>query len=122
MQGINAMRYRGTVSSKEDLPTAGVRIGDTYKISASGSFDVYFGGKQHANYLCETGDLLIAMGNELSPDFGEGNDGFLSDVQWSYVPSGDDTDTKYTYVASRVEEDKKIFMDTSITDSVKGDA
>lgn len=84
INGINAMVYRGTVggenSTVENLPTSGVAIGDTYMAAAVGTF----GG-----HSCKSGDLLIATGTE--------TDGVItSGLTWTYVPSGDDTDTHYT--------------------------
>lgn len=82
INGIDAMVYRGTVgdTSRPSLPTDNVRNGDTYKTAAAGTF----GGHD-----CEIGDLLIATGTE-------GNQGtIIGDVVWTYVPSGDDTDTTY---------------------------
>lgn len=84
INGINAMVYRGTVgdenSTVESLPTSGVAIGDTYMAAVVGTF----GG-----HSCKSGDLLIATGTE--------TDGVItSGLTWTYVPSGDDTDTHYT--------------------------
>lgn len=84
INGINAMVYRGTVggenSTVENLPTSGVAIGDTYMAAAVGTF----GG-----HSCKSGDLLIATGKET-------NGVITSGLTWTYVPSGDDTDTHYT--------------------------
>lgn len=84
INGINAMVYRGTVgdenSTVESLPTSGVAIGDTYMAAVVGTF----GG-----HSCKSGDLLIATGTET-------NGVITSGLTWTYVPSGDDTDTHYT--------------------------
>lgn len=86
INGINAMVYRGTVGDKDSgekvkqLPTSGVAIGDTYMAAAVGTF---------GTHNCKIGDLLIATGTE--------TDGVItSNLAWTYVPSGDDTDTHYT--------------------------
>lgn len=86
INGINAMVYRGTVGDKDstgatkNLPTSGVAIGDTYMAAAVGTF---------GTHSCKIGDLLIATGKE--------TDGIItSGLTWTYVPSGDDTDTHYT--------------------------
>lgn len=82
---VNAMTYKGTVGSVEDsatvnqLPTAGVKVGDTYKVATAGNYGIH---------SCDIGDLLIATGTETN--------GIISDnLTWTYVPSGDDVDTKY---------------------------
>lgn len=86
INGINAMVYRGTVGDKDSeeevkqLPTSGVAIGDTYMAAAVGTF---------GTHNCKIGDLLIATGTET-------NGIITSGLAWTYVPSGDDTDTHYT--------------------------
>lgn len=81
--GINAMTYKGTVGTGgtvTSLPTAGVKIGDTYMVSVAGTY---------ATIACKVGDLLIATGTETGGVIADGK------VTWTYVPSGDDTDTHY---------------------------
>lgn len=81
------MSYKGTVggtgATVTALPTTGVKAGDTYKVAALGNY----GG-----HACDIGDLLIATGTETN--------GVLSTVVWTYVPSGDDTDTHYNLSAA----------------------
>jgi hypothetical protein len=78
VKDINAMVYKGTVDEAADLPSSGVKIGDTYLVSAD------FG-----NY--KKGDLLIANGTE-------GNDGLISgEVSWDKISIDTDTDTKYSF-------------------------
>lgn len=64
------MTFKGTIGTSgtagTTLPTANVKVGDTYRISSKGSF-----GGQNA----QIGDLFIAMST--TPD-------------WAYVPSGND--------------------------------
>lgn len=93
MQGINALTYKGTVASnvttetdtaKKALPTTGVAIGDTWKVAYEGTY----GGQ-----YCEVGDLLIATGTET-------NGVITSGLTWTYVPSGDDTDSQYKLVVA----------------------
>lgn len=81
INGIDAMVYRGTVgdSSLPSLPTDDVHTGDTYKVAAKGTY----GG-----HSCDIGDLLIATGTEIGGII-------VGDITWTYVPSGDDTDTTY---------------------------
>ena len=85
---IDALTYKGTIGSAgatvSSLPTTGVKIGDTYKVAASGNY----GG-----HVCDIGDLLIATGTE--------NNGVISSgLTWTYIPSGDDTDTQYALSAA----------------------
>ena len=82
MQGLNALVYKGTVSLESNLPTSDVEAGYTYMADAS--FDMTIGDK---TVNVKSGDLLIATGEETN--------GVLSNITWTYVPSGDDTDTQY---------------------------
>lgn len=86
--GINAMTYKGTVGTGgtvATLPTSGVKIGDTYMVSVAGTY---------ATIACKVGDLLIATGTETNGVIADGK------AAWTYVPSGDDTDTQYTLKVS----------------------
>lgn len=52
--GISAMRFKGTVGTGgtvTNLPTTGVKIGDTYMVNSAGTY---------AGQVCEVGDLIIA--------------------------------------------------------------
>lgn len=80
---VDAMTYRGTVggtaATVASLPASGVKVGDTYKVAAAGTY---------GTHSCDVGDILIATGTE--------TDGVItSGLTWTYVPSGDDTDTQY---------------------------
>ena len=64
-----AMTYKGTVGTGgtvDTLPTSGVKVGDTYKVSVAGTY---------ASQSAKVGDLFIAT---------------ATTPTWSYVPSGDD--------------------------------
>jgi hypothetical protein len=61
------------------LPSTGVKVGDTYKVVTKGTY---------GTHSCDIGDLLIATGTET-------NGVISSNLIWTYVPSGDDVDTKY---------------------------
>lgn len=90
INGIDAMRYKGTVggdgAAVSALPGVGnVSVGDTYMVAAGGDYGGYAG--------CDIGDLLIATGVE--------TDGVItSGLAWTYVPAGDDTDTQFALQAS----------------------
>ena len=80
---VNAMTYKGTVGTGDgnvQLPTSGVKVGDTYMVATAGTY---------GTYACGVGDLLIATGTEE-------NGVITSGLKWTYVPSANDTDTKYT--------------------------
>lgn len=65
-----AMIFKGTIgtggTAGSSLPTSGVKIGDTYKISSDGTY---------AGQSAKVGDLFIAT---------------ATTPTWAYVPSGDD--------------------------------
>lgn len=97
MQGINAMTYKGTVNKANGLPSTNVKIGDTYKVAEAGTYS----GQE-----CEIGDLLIATGEE--------EDGVISGtITWTYVPSGDDTDTQYSISVGGVEDAATVILHPS---------
>ena len=107
INGIDAMRYKGTVggdgATVSNLPAVGnVAIGDTYMVAVAGDY----GG--HAG--CDVGDLLIATGVE--------EDGVItSGLAWTYVPAGDDTDTQFALqVANNVITLKNTTLDDSAGD------
>lgn len=85
---VDAMTYKGTVggtgATVSTLPSADVKVGDTYKVSEAGTY----GG-----HSCDVGDLLIATGTET-------NGIITTGLTWTYVPSGDDTDTQYNLVVN----------------------
>lgn len=100
---LDSMTYKGTVggtgSTVAALPTSKVKIGDTYKVAANGSY---------AGTSASIGDLFIAVGKDGAK---EGLDGYLTaaDVAWTYINSGLDTDTRYTFDAT---DNKITIIDT----------
>ena len=97
MQGVNAMTYKGTVDKENGLPSTNVKIGDTYKVAEAGTYN----GQE-----CEIGDLLIATGAEVN--------GVISGtITWTYVPSGDDTDTQYSISVGGVEDAATVILHPS---------
>lgn len=93
---LNGMTYRGAVPSDTVpiLPSIGVQRGDTYKIATAG---------EYGGHGCKVGDLLIATGTE-------DEDGIIASdaIEWTYIPSGDDTDSQFGLLADVAN--KKIFM------------
>ena len=103
LKAVDAMVYKGTVATFEDLPTienSDVAVGWTYK--ASQAFEL--NGK-----TVNIGDILIANGTEST-------DGTItSNLSWDIIESGADTDTTYTLTASG---DKITLDGTTGADSV----
>lgn len=91
---LDSMTYKGTVgtgnSTVSALPTTKVKIGDTYKVATEGTY---------AGTSASVGDLFIAIGKDGAK---EGLDGYLAttDVAWTYINSGLDTDTQYKFDAT----------------------
>lgn len=88
IEAVNAMTYKGTVGANGTvtaLPTSDVKIGDTYKVASAGTY---------GDHQCDVGDLLIAIGTE--------EDGVITSttLEWTYIPSGDDTDSQYSLSAA----------------------
>lgn len=81
LASIDALRYRGPVNKAEDLPSANVQIGDTYKVATAGIY---------GSLTCGLGDLLIATGTE-------DDNGYITaaTLEWTLVASGAETDTTY---------------------------
>ena len=54
LEGVaaDALVFKGVVNSAADLPTAGYKVGDTYKINTAGTYK---------GIVCEPGDALIAV-------------------------------------------------------------
>jgi len=81
---FDAMEYQGVVNS---IPTGSIKKGYTYKVGQA--FDVTVKTDTGTEEITvQPGDLLIAEGTE-------GTNGFLTTVQWGYVPSGNE-DTTYS--------------------------
>lgn len=104
---VNAMVFKGTLGDTTkgadiaSLPTSNVQRGWTYKVHTAGSY----GG-----HSCDVGDLLIAGGTET-------NGVITSGLVWSYVPSGDDTDSKFQMSVAN----NKISLTNSTLNTAAGD-
>ena len=102
MSALNPMSYKGVVGSEEQIEQlTGVCNGDTYMVSASITLSTL--QIQGASAL-KLGDLLIATGEEDA-------DGFLTTIEWTYVPSGDDAQKDTTYVAYVDEVNKMLIIE-----------
>lgn len=110
--GLNAMTYVGPVPTG-GLPTSGVSIGDTYM--ATSALDFYLGTGNVVSFTEQTGyiehtakigDLFIAT----SSDKKENASGEIDAAKlvWTYIPSGDDSQTDTTYHCT-INESTKTF-------------
>ena len=105
---LNPMKYLGTVETIGDLTgKTGVKIGDTYMASQGFDIKTITGNKE--TQMCKVGDLFIATGTENAS-------GTLDSVTWTYVPSGDDSQTDTQYVAT-VNDTSNTVTIRSILDS-----
>lgn len=100
---LNGLTYQGTIASEDILlGKTSVKIGDMWMASDDGTIKEANRGKFRdfpANVTAfEKGDLFIAVGEEDA-------NGVIkaSTLQWTYVPSGDDTVTD-TYYLSEISE------------------
>ena len=85
IQTADALVYAGTISVASDLPTEGVKVGHTYKVTTdllkSGFTNVNFDASTDEDAMIHTGDLLIATGTET-------NGIITADLAWDHIPSG----------------------------------
>lgn len=102
LRAIDAMVYKGTVSSDDDLPISNVSIGDTYKVAVEGTY---------AGNLRKVGDILIAKAADGSQEDSDGH--IPSDkIAWDYIESGNE-DTTYTITAATVDSNPTISLASS---------
>ena len=101
---LNAMTYVGPLPTG-GLPTSGVSIGDTYMSDRAYSFYLGTGNLVSATaktgyeeFTAKVGDLFIATRKSNA----ENADGVIDAVnlQWTYIPSGDDSQADTTYYCS----------------------
>ena len=89
------MKYMGTVASDDDLiaKEAKAERGHTYMVAQAGTYQ---------GRVAKIGDLFIATAGGSSTDENPSEDanGILTDVVWTYVPSGDDSQTDTQYIAT----------------------
>lgn len=88
MKGLNPMKYKGSVADASDLTgkESTAELGDTYMASAPFSLQTITGETKN----CKIGDLFIATGTENA-------NGVITDVTWTYIPAGDDSQTDTVY-------------------------
>ena len=93
VKDLNAMVYMGPVDADPvgTLKTsATIRRGDTYMASGAITLSELGITTNNGVTTSKIGDLFIATGTE-------GDDGYLDTVIWTYIPSGDDSQTDTTY-------------------------
>lgn len=92
LRGLDAMTYRGTVGTTgkfTSLPTAEVKVGDTFKFVSAD----YVNGTS-----VKIGDIVIANGAE------DSSTGYITGtIQWDIIPSGDDSQKDTTYWTQSIE-------------------
>ena len=117
---LDGMTYRGTISTSSGTTftmdssfnvlqggtPAKIHIGDMFLVQ--GGKLTYTTGKQ-----AETGDMLIATAKDKKSETKGVLD--IRDVEWTYIPSGDDSkiDTTYTFNASGANNSMTITSSTS---------
>lgn len=115
--GLNALTYKGPVNSSTELPTTGVKIGDTYKVNKAGDYTLNTNIEPSTVASCEIGYLLIANGTE-------DTNGVITEgtLYWDLIESGESSDTTYTMYGSndhlylRESTDGNAVGDITITD------
>ena len=117
---LDGMTYRGTIGTSSGTTftmdssfnvlqggtAAKIHIGDMFLVQ--GGKLTYATGKQ-----AETGDMLIATAKDKKSETNGVLD--IRDVEWTFIPSGDDskTDTTYTFEASGANNSMTITSSTS---------
>ena len=106
LKDLNGLTYKGTVGTAA-LPTSKVEAGWMYLVDSL----IEIGEDKSATgktIYATAGDLLIASGDE------EDNEGYLTKIEWTYVPSGDDAevDTQYTWI-SEITSNKKTLKEAN---------
>jgi hypothetical protein len=89
---FNSMTYRGTISNKGEIPTANIRVGDTYLLANDNVVDNY-----------PSGTLMIAR-STYDQNNGENEDGYIpiqpdNHLVWDYV-TGSQVDTRYSFAVT----------------------
>lgn len=122
-KSLSGVTYIDTIQGGADtenattLPTTPA-AGDMYKVSAAGYFKTESNKIEDASGVevtvinAEVGDVFIATGEETDGTIP------LGSVVWTYIPSGDDTDSQYSLVAS--PDADQVFLRNTTTGSDVG--
>lgn len=106
LQGLNAMRYRGTVGTNGTAgPTVAalqnVKLGDTYKVIEDGLVLPQANSASGTAEILHLGDIVIASGGTESSQTDLDNGGILNGtIIYTVIPSGDETDTTYKFTSA----------------------
>lgn len=91
LRAVNALVLKGELKDGQDVPQASelvpVHAGDTYIVTAAHTVN---------SLSAKVGDLFIATGEE-------NNEGYLENITWIYVPSGDETVYTYTLTSNSTD-------------------
>lgn len=98
LAGLDGMTYKGVINESTSLPTTQVKNGDVYIVSESGTLSwlntsnyTIMHGQIPADGV-RVGDMFIAVGTEQ-------NGVITGNVQWTYVPSGNEEFGQFIYSA-----------------------
>ena len=94
---FDSMIYRGTVGigcTVETLPTENVKNGDTYKVAVAGTYN---------NIEAKEGDMFIAIVSESN-----------NNIEWTYIPSGDDGSVYITSNSEMLEIERSILENNDV--------
>lgn len=91
LRAVNALVLKGELKDGQDVPEASelvpVHAGDTYIVTAAHTVN---------SLSAKVGDLFIATGEE-------NDEGYLENITWIYVPSGDETVYTYTLTSNSTD-------------------
>lgn len=98
--GLDGMTFKGSIGEGQVLPTTNVAVGDVYVITKGGEGlnSTMFAGAQFTSAtgailndsVTRVGDMVIAKGTET-------NGKITSNLEWVYVPAGNDSLDAVTY-------------------------
>lgn len=109
INSINPMSYKGIVNSEKPLSSlTNVSVGDTYMVAEAGLYE---------GESAKVGDLFIAtLGNGAT----EENNIINGTIEWTYIPSGDETDTDTQYSLKVDKETGKIYLYNETAETTSG--
>lgn len=107
INSINPMSYKGIINSEKPLSSlTSVSVGDTYMVAEAGLYE---------GESAKVGDLFIAT---LGDGATEENNIISGTIEWTYIPSGDETDTDTQYLL--INEGSDIVLKNTTANNVAG--
>ena len=106
LQGLNAMRYRGTVGSGGSAGASvaalqNVKLGDTFKVVEEGLVLPAANSATSNAEILKVGDVIIASGGTESSQTDLDTGGILNGtILYTVIPAGDETDTHYKFTSA----------------------